>query len=115
MSFVYPRRIRITRPTQPVGKGAVAYGAQLAATEIQVANNVQCSIQQKRDGQASSVKLPGDAKTTYWRCLIPVRELKDGTVSTWDIVTDDQGSRYQVQAPYWNSLGYNLLLERLEV
>jgi hypothetical protein len=37
-----------------------------------------------------------------------------GSVLRGDIVTDDAGQRYQVWAPYINSLGPNFLVERLE-
>jgi hypothetical protein len=112
MSFVYPRTISISRPTQPNGVGAVGYGAELPATETPVASNVPASIQQKKEGRMPGAGLPGDARATIWRIFF--NSLQNGTVADRDIITDDLGIRYQVQAAYWNSLGYNCLCERLE-
>lgn len=112
MSFLYPRTISISRPTQPVGVGAVGYGAELPATETAIASGIAASIQQKRDGKMPGAGLPGDARSTLWRIFF--NGLASGFVVDRDIITDDLGIRYQVQAAYWNSMGYNCLCERLE-
>jgi len=111
MSFLYPRTISISRPTQPTGVGAVGYGGELPATETAVASGVAASIQQKKEGRPPPAGLPGDARMTLWRIFF---NLPNGTVADRDIIADDLGIRYQVQAAYWNSLGYNCLCERLE-
>lgn len=115
MSLLYPRTLTITRPHKQAGVGAQPYGGATLATETPVVSGVPASIQQKKEGAAPSAGLPGDAvKRTSWRIFIPVAALADGVIQTHDIVTDDLGVRYQVGAPYWNILGYNLLTERLE-
>lgn len=115
MSYLYPRTITVTRPTKQTGVGAQPYGGATIATESFVVDDVPASIQQKKEGSAPAAGLPGDAvKRTSWRIFIPLAALADGVIQTHDVVTDDLGVRYQVGAPYWNSLGYNLLAERLE-
>ena len=49
-----------------------------------------------------------------WRLFTPRAALARGALQVRDVVTDDLGVRYQVAAPYWNSLGYAALLERLD-
>jgi hypothetical protein len=111
MSFIYPRTINITRPQVQSGVGAVAYGGLIETQESQIAQDIPASIQLSKQGKSGAVGLPADGKTTWWRILFhgPL-----GLVTDRDIITDDLGIRYQVVAPYWNSLGYSLLTERLE-
>lgn len=115
MSFLYPRTIGITRPTQPVGFGNVGYAAELPSTEEAVTYaGIPASIQFDKSKGMQDAKLPGDSGKTLWKIMIPSRSLAVGSVVTRDVVTDDAGVRYQVVAPYWNSLGYNLLCELME-
>jgi len=111
MNFIYPRTITITRPKVQSGVGAVAYGGVIQAQELPIAQGISASIQLSKQGKSGAVGLPADGKTTWWKILFqgPL-----GLVQDRDIITDDLGVRYQVVAPYWNSLGYNLLTERLE-
>lgn len=111
MSFLYPRMISITRPTHPQGVGAIGYGAQQPREEQPVAEKIAASIQLKGSGKENDNRLPGDAKKTEWKIMF--RAQRD-LVQTRDVITDDLGIRYQVLAPYWNSLGYNCLCLRLE-
>ena len=113
MSFLFPRTISITRPAKQAGVGAIGYGGQTPSTETPVASGVGASIQLRKDGKPPDGGLPGDiSKRTLWRIMF---NLPPGTVHDRDIITDEQGLRYQVLAPYWNSLGYQVLAERLEV
>lgn len=115
MSFIYPRVVSISRPAAQTGVGAIGYGGQTKATETQVAQALPASIQAKKEGSRPDAGLPGDAsKRTYWRVFIPAASLAKGQILARDIVTDDLGTRYQVLAPYWNSLGHNLMCELLE-
>ncbi len=114
MSFLYPRTISITRPTQPIGEGAVGYGAEEVSTETQIASGIQASIQLNKQRGKQDAGLPGDSEKTLWKILIPPQAVANGVIESRDIVTDDAGLRYQVSGPYWNSLGYNLLCELLE-
>jgi hypothetical protein len=115
MSFLYPRTIAITRPTGETGIGAVGYGGETPVSEVPVASGLAASIQFDKDKGASDAKLPGDARKTFWKVLIPRSAAALGLIAQWDIITDDLGQRYQVYAPYWNSLGYALRVEKLEV
>lgn len=115
MSFLYPRTVAITRPTMLPGVGAVGSGGTTLANEVAVASGIPASIQLEKGGGRRGPGLPGDtSKHTFWRVLIPLSAVAQGTIQTWDVVTDDLNARYQVMGPYWNSLGYNLEVERLE-
>jgi len=115
MSFLYPRVISITRPNPQTGVGAISYGGVEATNETAVAAGLPASIQLKKSGNRPDTGLPADAQNkTDWTVFIPAACAANGTINARDIVTDDLGVRYQVTAPYWNSLGYALLCERLE-
>lgn len=115
MSFIYPRTIAITRPTQPTGIGAVGYGGELPSSETAIATGLPASIQLNRERGRPKAGLPGDvAENTFWKVLIPASAAANGVIRSRDIITDDLGIRYQVEGSYFNSLGYNILAERLE-
>lgn len=113
--FLYPRTISITRPGTQPGFGAQGYGGELPSTETRVATGLPASIQLAKERGKPDAGLPADAGRTLWKVLMPLSAaLAPGSVVRGDIVTDDAGQRYQVWAPYVNSLGPNLLVERLE-
>jgi acid phosphatase family membrane protein YuiD len=115
MSFLYPRTISIVRPGVQSGAGNQGYLGEMPSTETAVVSGISCSIQQKKEGRNPDASLPGDiAKRSMWRIFIPLNAVALGVIQDRDIVIDDLGIRYQVGAPYWNSLGYNLLAEKLE-
>lgn len=115
MSFIYPRTISISRQPIATGGGVQPYGGMQPNAEAPVFSNLPASIQQVSAGAAPATNLPADAKRTFWRVLMPLSAgVTAGSVLRGDIVTDDKGQRYQVTAPYVNSLGPNLLVERLE-
>lgn len=112
MSFLYPRRIAISRPQQVSQPGYIDdYGGLDPSKETAVASDIPASIQLDRQGQDNRTKLPADGKATLWRIFF---KRPNGLLMNHDVITDDLGVRYQVLAPYWNSLGYNALCERLE-
>lgn len=113
-SFLYPRTVSITRPGTQTGVGVQPYGGETPGTETPVANGLPASIQLERAKGKTDADLPGDAARTFWRVFIPAASAARGLIDTRDIVTDDLGQRYQVTAPYWNSLGHSLMVERLE-
>ncbi len=116
MSWLYPRRITITRPKGQTDVGAVQYGGLSPREESVVASDVPAAIQLRTSGSSPLGQLPADATSrTFWKVLIPMGELDEGVVQTNDIVIDDLSSRYKVIGPYFTMLGYNLLTERLEV
>lgn len=112
MSFMYPRTIAISRPQQVSPAGYTdEYGGLDQAKETAVASGIPANIQLDRQGQDNRTKLPADGKATLWRVFF---KRPNGLLMNHDVITDDLGVRYQVLAPYWNSLGYNALCERLE-
>jgi hypothetical protein len=112
MSFIYPRTIAITRPVDQAGEGAVGYGGTQNFPETPVVSDVPASIQYAKSGMRPSGNIPDDIdKKTFWNIFF---RLPEGIVNARDIITDDLGVRYQVNAPYWNSLGYKITAERLD-
>lgn len=113
MSFMYPRTIAITRsavadaPSLTPGYSGLDWTA-----ETPVESGIAASIQLDRQGKENPAGLPSDVKVTMWRIFFK-RPL--GLLQERDVITDDQGLRYKVIAPYWNSLGYNALCDRLDV
>ena len=114
MSFLYPRTIAVSRPGTQPGFGAQGYGGELPSTETPVASGLPASIQFYKERGRNEAQLPGDVGKTYDRILIPASAAALGLIRSRDIITDDLGLRYAVVKPYWNSLGYNLMVERLE-
>lgn len=116
MSFLYPHTASFHHPAAQTGVGAVGYGGQTVGTETAIsgAQNVRCSIQERREGQVSRVGLPGDGTVPTHYVFIPKSALADGTLKSRDILVDGWGRRYQVLAPYWDSLGYRLTALTLE-
>ncbi|WP_234775179.1 hypothetical protein [Paraburkholderia tropica] len=116
MSFIYPRTITITRQPVQTGGGVQPYGGSNPETEQILFSNLPASIQQTSTSAKPDANLPADAHSrSIWRVFMPLSAgVAAGSVLRGDIVTDDAGQRYQVWAPYVNSLGPNLLVERLE-
>lgn len=116
MSFIYPRTITVSRPIPPAGVGVVGYSGTNPTNETVVVAGVPASIQVKRPSSRTANDLPASAPSPIlWNVLIPLSaNIAVGTLKDRDIVTDDAGDRYQVEAAYWNSLGWSLLSIRLE-
>lgn len=115
MSFLYPRTISIRRQPVQTGGGVQPYGGTDPTTEVVIFSGKPASIQLAKERGKTDADLPADASRTLWRVLMPLSAgVLAGSVLRGDIVTDDAGQRYQVWAPYVNSLGPNLLVERLE-
>lgn len=116
MSFIYPRRIAVHRPDTNPGAGAQDYSGVSAADESNVFRDLPASIQFKPGGKRPAGGLPADTATkANHRIFIPKACAVLGTIQERDVVIDDLGKRYQVIAAYWNSLGYNLYAELLQM
>ena len=116
MSFLYPRTITVTRPTTQTAVGTRGYSGLKSTNETSVVTGLPASIQWDSRGKTAEAGLPGDSTgRQQWRIYIPKGNAALGLINKDDIVTDDQGTRYQVTAPYWDSLGYSLIAETLKV
>lgn len=114
MSFMYPRTASFHRPGAQSGVGAQPYGGATVSKETPVVTNVPCSIQERREGSNNTVGLPGDAQRPTWYVYAPKKALALGVVRERDIMIDDLGIRYQVIAPYVDSLGPRLTVATME-
>lgn len=116
MSFIYPRTISISRQPVATGGGVQPYGGMNPSEEVVLFSGLPASIQQKSTGGRPDANLPADAANrSMWRVFMPLSaNVIVDAVLRGDIVTDDTGQRYLISAPYVNSLGPNLLVERLE-
>jgi hypothetical protein len=112
MSFLYPHVVAITRPAAQTGAGAQPYGGLSPTTETAVASGLSASIQLATAGKTNPANLPGDVEVSNYKIFS--RQIGKGLVHDRDIVTDEQGWRYQVLSAYWDSLGANLYTKRLE-
>lgn len=112
MSFMYPRTISITRPAEADAPSLSPRYSSLSDPETVVADGIAANIQLDRQGRDNPVGLPSDVKVTMWRVFFKGAL---GLLQERDVIIDDLGLRYKVIAPYWNSLGYNALCDRLDV
>ena len=120
MSFLRPHTIKISRQTMAtsttgLGIGAYSgYSGAVEGSETTVADNLPANIYLMRTARALNTDIPGEAVLrSMYRVVFSSRE--SSLVEKEDIITDDNGVRYQVTAPYWSSLGYSCLCERLEM
>lgn len=114
MSFLYPRTVSVRRPNPQTGTGAIGYGGETAANETQLLAGLPASIQHRSGKGKQGGSLPADAPSRAdWYIFIRAPNLGDITEN--DIVVDDLGKRYQVIAGYWNSLGYRVSAELLQM
>jgi hypothetical protein len=115
MNFLYPRVVSIVRQPVATGGGVQPYGGMQPSEEVTLYTGLPASIQLAKERGKPEANLPADAGKTLWKVLMPLSAgVTVGSVLRGDIVTDDAGQRYQVWAPYINSLGPNFLVERLE-
>lgn len=128
-AFLYPRTITIFRPNgelstaggagqgQPSQPGST--GTYWGTTgkpvtdgspgEATVLANVPCSIQAATNRITGVGQVPSDAPGPIgWSIFIPLHACPKGTIKREDVIVDDEGVRYQVSSPYWNSLGWKV-------
>jgi hypothetical protein len=116
MSFLYPRTIAIHRPTTTTAVGAQGYSGETAAVESAVAANLPASIQEAPSRGLPEGGLPADTPiTSAYKIFIPKKAASLGLIKNRDVVIDDLGIRYVVVAAYWDSLGYRLFAQLLQV
>lgn len=107
-----PRTIAIHRPPLTSDEGAqAAYSGVPTAADRgpPIHTGIRCSIQAQRSGGTNPPKLPSDTKRSDWFIYIPASVAPAlGTIKQGDMVTDDTGNWYTVQADYWASMGWRL-------
>lgn len=116
MSFLYPRLVSFRRPNPNAGTGALPYSGETSANESTLLNGTKypASIQHRSGRGGPPGNLPADAPSKAdWYIFVRMPAL--GALTERDIVTDDLGKRYQITAAYWNSNGYRISAELLEM
>lgn len=107
MSFIYPRLCSISRAsiTKSTADG-------LHQDHLVIGQDIECSIQLKRPRSGNAMAYPAptaaDDAVPTWMLYIPLGALEKGLIEKGDQVLDDEAVAYVVEAPYWNSLGYNI-------
>jgi hypothetical protein len=118
-SFLYPRTITIKRQAEMPTIGATeTYGGVQAATETTVIDGLPASIQYYSTSLPNESGMPGNAYGRgRYRIFIPIEYggVKSIGVHRSDTVIDDLGFRYQVHSPYFDSLGWALHCDMVEV
>ncbi len=127
-TFIYPRTISIRRPkTQSVASSGNAatlkpYIGHMPGTvspmgEDVIFSGLPASIQFTSPlSRAAGSRVPTDTHSTgAWNIFIPKKKAALGQIKNRDVVIDDLGNRYQVEAAYYNSLGYKLRVRMLEL
>lgn len=114
-SFLYPRTVSFHRPAGQTQGGRIGYGGQVQASETVIATGIPASIQERKEGMRAPAGLPSDGRQPEWWVFISRPKLANGTLKVGDVMIDDLDNRYQVLAPYWDSLGYRLTCALLEV
>lgn len=121
--FIFPFTISVLRQATVSTIGEVSgYSGARSSTETVVASGLPANIDLSGKGGVNESDMPGNARFrgTY-RIYIP---LDGGGVRTLgikrgDIIKDDSldgsGARYQVASPHWNSCGWQLDADRVEV
>lgn len=101
-------------PSQPGGTGKYFGPSAATAETVRVAQVPACVL--GTTGRATGTgQLPSDAAgPSRWRIHLPPVTCPEGSVLNRDILTDDDGARYQVSANFWSAIGYRLEAIRLE-
>lgn len=120
MSFLYPRTVAVHRRAAQSGVGfQPAYAGADPTAETVIATGLPASVQVRREGQKAPTGLPGDGTKPTWyvfikRGAMKAAGLNDGAIKNLDVIVDELGNRYQVIAPYFDSLGPRPTVELLD-
>lgn len=116
MPFIYSRTINIHRSAVPDGTGLLVYQGEDKSLEDATLQALPASIQHRSGKGSGTGGLPADApKKADWYIFIPAYAACDGSITENDIAIDNLGKRYQIIAAYYNSLGYRLSAELLQM
>lgn len=121
-TFEYPRFMTIRRRFQTTAAGAQPEreynddGSVIIGLPL-----VPCSIQFDRDGSVPVIQMPTNVRARgAWKIFVSRSNgaafLIDSpeVISVGDSITDDQNIRYQVTHPWWDSMGWQIKVERLK-
>ena len=103
MSFLYPRRVILSRQNRNTTPGAQPYSGVTRANETVLGGGIPAHIQADRQGTSPTAALAADAAgQSIWKIIM--KKLALGAVTERDIITDDLGKRYQVISADWGPL-----------
>lgn len=125
---IYPRTVAVHRQKTVAGTtdiiGGVGYSGAEQGVGIEgetvLLTGLPASIQVGAAGRATKSAiagsgLPGDAVIRpIWNIFIPASAITQYSIRDRDIITDDEGYRYEVATNYWTELGYQLSTVREE-
>ena len=101
-SFLYPNTISICRPNSNDAVGSQPYGGLSVADETIIAAGIPAHVQADRQGTRPEAGLPADAAgQSTWKVIFKGAK---GLARERDVVTDEQGKRYQVVSAAWGPL-----------
>ncbi len=102
MSFLYPNTISLSRTALNAATGATSYGGLSAPAKTEIAAGLAAHIQADRQGTRNNAGLPADAAgQSIWKVIFKGAR---GLASERDVITDEQGKRYQVISADWGPL-----------
>lgn len=121
---MFDRTVSITRPNPTAAAGDAGYLGPEAVNETVVLGGasgttplttIAASIQYDRSGNHPLAGLPADTESrSTWRIFLdPASGVRPEQIQRNDIVTDDAGLRYQVDAPFYSPLGLQIRAEFL--
>jgi hypothetical protein len=104
-------RVRIYRPQPPQAVGALPYQGRTAANEQVILGGRQPWPASLLLGsrQANGIKLPASAKAAGWVVLLPPSIPE--AIQASDMLVDQRGQRYLIQASESSALGWRLYVE----
>lgn len=99
------RTIDVVRVTQ-TGYGSIGYGGDTPATEQAVMSGWPASVLEEIKGGKNPAELPQDERLSYWSILFPF--FGGVIMRPSDIIKDDLGRRYAINAPELTDLGWRI-------
>ena len=106
--------INISRLPADTADGAQGYSRVDPASAIIIYSGLRADIQKKMESRRPPTSLPADIESNYfYEIFIFSRLLSRGVLLVHDYITDQTGSVYQVNVPYWTIFGYQAICERL--
>jgi hypothetical protein len=113
--FLYPRTLTFKRPIAVAAFGAVAYQGVAESAETTIAMNVSANLEIASAGKAGGTYLPADSPGPIkWLATLPQSaNVTLPLIMERDVIYDDLGRRFQVDAFQPGPLGAKITLVRL--